>query len=347
MKNPINIAKKGYDKVLKIDDLVWRLEKLQQKQDELNTKIDFLHETEKTCLQKIDILEKQNIFLKELVIANTNIKNAPLPPPDSHIRLLQLSNLKLLQIFKDICEKYNIDFYLNFGSLLGAIRHKGFIPWDDDIDVMVIREDYNKLLQILKKEFKDTKLFYVHGDIIRLYYDKTPIQLDIFPSDFYQRPVKNETERVEIGKFLVNIHHKKIKMDWNKIYEYKSVITNLSYPEIEKLREQVGPDISKKEASKIHPAIYHGIEKSSIRKVRSVHDYDWIYPLKTIEFENLLMPIPNKPENLLDYYYGDYMSWPSKISPKHEDIQSRFNIETTRLLREITNGKINLMEKIK
>lgn len=61
--------------------------------------------------------------------------------------------LDLLIKFDSICRKYNLKYFVAFGSLLGIIRHKGFIPWDNDIDVCMLREDYNKLIK-LKSEFK-------------------------------------------------------------------------------------------------------------------------------------------------------------------------------------------------
>lgn len=67
---------------------------------------------------------------------------------------LQLKNclLDLLVFFHNVCEKYEIPYYITSGTLLGAIRHKGFIPWDDDIDVAMARRDYNKFYRVVKKE---------------------------------------------------------------------------------------------------------------------------------------------------------------------------------------------------
>ena len=60
--------------------------------------------------------------------------------------------LAILLAFQEFCQSYGLRFYLAGGTLLGAIRHHGFIPWDDDIDVCMPRDDYEKLLQAYPKE---------------------------------------------------------------------------------------------------------------------------------------------------------------------------------------------------
>ena len=73
---------------------------------------------------------------------------------DDKLRQLQLCELEILDEFVRICEKHELQYYLVGGTLLGAVRHQGFIPWDDDIDVAMPREDYQKLLK-LQPEFPD------------------------------------------------------------------------------------------------------------------------------------------------------------------------------------------------
>jgi lipopolysaccharide cholinephosphotransferase len=68
------------------------------------------------------------------------------------LRALQLMELKMLSKVDDICRKHNIRYYIVAGTLLGAIRHGGFIPWDDDIDIAMYREDYTKFLEIAPDE---------------------------------------------------------------------------------------------------------------------------------------------------------------------------------------------------
>lgn len=78
------------------------------------------------------------------------------------MRKLSLEEIKKIEVnildyISDICKKNNLKYFLAYGTLIGAIRHKGFIPWDDDIDIAMPRDDYDKLLSIIKSQRGDSK----------------------------------------------------------------------------------------------------------------------------------------------------------------------------------------------
>ena len=76
----------------------------------------------------------------------------------SKVRATQLKALEILKYFKGICDAHDIHFYVGSGCCIGAVRHKGFIPWDDDIDVFLLRDDYEKLPYIWEK-YADTSMY--------------------------------------------------------------------------------------------------------------------------------------------------------------------------------------------
>ena len=124
---------------------------------------------------------------------------------------LQKALLEIFKAFVAVCEKHHLRYYLIGGTCLGAVRHKGFIPWDDDIDVGLPREDYEKFIQ-LQDEFKDTPYFiqtwksdpkYIYGyaklrnsnttyieNFYKHFQFNQGLWIDIFPIDGFSRVVK-------------------------------------------------------------------------------------------------------------------------------------------------------------
>ena len=77
----------------------------------------------------------------------------------NELKKIHDAELKLLVELQRICEKHNIEYFAAGGTALGAIRHNGFIPWDDDIDVIMLYEDYISFLEIASKELDSSKYF--------------------------------------------------------------------------------------------------------------------------------------------------------------------------------------------
>ena len=75
---------------------------------------------------------------------------------------MQKGLLNLLKEFDAICRKHGITYYLEGGSLLGAVRHKGFLPWDDDIDLSITRDNFQKLLSVIDQELPENRELYCY-----------------------------------------------------------------------------------------------------------------------------------------------------------------------------------------
>ena len=135
---------------------------------------------------------------------------------------LQQTELEILKVFHNFCTENGLRYYLAGGTLIGAIRHKGFIPWDDDIDICMPRPDYMKLLELAENgkldEYRCVDSRYIDPEsptsIIRIYDNRTEIAfknnlvkmkfgcwIDLFPLD-----------GVESGKIKRRMHFKEMRL---------------------------------------------------------------------------------------------------------------------------------------
>lgn len=115
-------------------------------------------------------------------------------PATGKLRELQLTEVEMLCDFRAICAKHNLCYYLEYGNLLGAVRHGGFIPWDDDVDIAMPYADYVKFLDIAQEEFGN-KYFLQTSDTDVNYYRS------------YARIRKNNTTFMDTHNSKWDIHH--------------------------------------------------------------------------------------------------------------------------------------------
>lgn len=236
-----------------------------------------------------------------------------LPPAHGIMRKRQLGMLKILRTVADFCKQHNIQFWLEYGTLLGAIRHKGFIPWDDDTDIGMMREDYEKFVELFNRETPDRDLYAEYYsdknniyNLIKIYHKNVPnIWLDIFPNDFgYKKFTLDEAiERTrEINKYLAKYQNKNKKVkDRTKLQEF-----------FKKATQQL--DFVAHKPEQKPETVFYGLEYYHADTDVCIFDYDMFFPLKTVMFEGIEFPCVNKPELYLTYLYKDYMSLPKNFS---------------------------------
>lgn len=225
---------------------------------------------------------------------------------DSDLRILQECDVLILKLFQLFCKRHSLTFWLDYGTLLGAVRHNGFIPWDDDMDVAMLRDDYNKLLSLLHNDFDDMG-FHANeptsGRQIGWGYNhsKTGIWLDIFPIDVTSVDKQKNDIKTELIKRIKKYRNKYDKKHW----------TNKESAFLSSQRSSIINSFSKGDFK----IFYHGPEFN----YNIVHDSEDIFPLTTARFENCEFPIPNKADSYLKEIYGNYyMLFPKTGVLKHD-----------------------------
>ncbi len=237
--------------------------------------------------------------------------------------------LDLLDKLQEVCDRYGLRYYACGGTLLGAIRHKGFIPWDDDIDVVMMREDYEKLIEVAPAEFTDPYFFqtsyndknYSRGHAQLRNSNTTAIInserghfvfnqgifLDIFPLD----AVPDDPAEQLSHRRAVNV--------WNKL-----LATSVRYPG--SVKKNAVKSLIHAFVSVIpYRWLYRGLEKACRKyngtdtKRVAMISFDtfsdrWVFPrhcfaeVQKVPFEHTEIVIPAGYDEMLTIAYGDYMT---------------------------------------
>ena len=107
---------------------------------------------------------------------------------NTYLWRVQQIQVELLKEFDRICRKYNLKYNISFGTLLGAVRHQGFIPWDDDLDIGMTRDNYNKFLKVIQNDLSDK--FYYLSNISHTSVEQIALAFSVdepFPKPFLSR----------------------------------------------------------------------------------------------------------------------------------------------------------------
>lgn len=234
-------------------------------------------------------------------------------------RQMQLLQYEMLLELDKVCKKYNIKYSLAYGTLLGAVRHQGYIPWDNDTDVTVSIEDYESLCEKLKIELKDDFDIYFIED----YKDDGPLlarigmknestkwmHLDIFP--MVGAPSNKLKQKTFVYKALLN----------KKLYFFKKVNINNNYKD--SFIKKIIALFIKIVASPLSSKCLFNYDKK-LRVKYKINDSRYLYNIygsygmkefipkeyffeqTKLKFENSEFPVPKEWHAYLTQMYGDY-----------------------------------------
>ncbi len=229
-----------------------------------------------------------------------------------NLRSLWNALIEIYKVFDAICQKHNLVHYVAFGTLLGAMRHKGFIPWDDDFDVMMPREDYDAFMNIKSELPEYLKWVSIetdseHGLLFAKIIDKREevvsnikkdtgcrlqqgVFLDIFPMDgLPHNTIAFQLWRIK-RSFLRRYRSKYELQKWCKSRPYSK-------------------------------SRFVGVANSGSSKMKKIV-YDKLYfgTPKRISFENIMVNIPENADAILTIIYGDWRTLPpeNERHPAHQ-----------------------------
>lgn len=261
------------------------------------------------------------------------------------IREIQLVNLNSLKRFDGICKKYGIVYWAAYGTLLGAVRHKGFIPWDDDLDLIMLREEYDKLCQVPAEEWgEDCCLCRPEDDDVR--HDKC------FPRVYQKRSHIQSYRDVKswrdpgTGKswstsLMLDIyvfdHVPDDGAAWKAVYDRIFYIAEEKY-KLSKLRYTTTSSSPVAKAKALARNAWGGLMRlrhkkpwryyaalceEYARKAQQgsrigcyystdtfLYEQEEVFPLQYLPFEDMMIPVPKNYDRVLRDMYGDYMSFP-------------------------------------
>lgn len=237
-----------------------------------------------------------------------------------------------------ICEKYNIMYYADYGTLLGAVRHKGFVPWDDDIDICLKRSDYMRLLEVLPKELPSN--YFISSCYNNINHNQPwstvsdyytlPIPLSI-QKQFFNCPyvvgldiymidyVPRDKEMAELMISMYNVLYdftqrfEELKEN-NEVDKYVDIVEELCNVklvrdntlrnQLYKLQDNIASMFTEEESDTLTllPRVILG--DTDFR-----YDKHWFDDVIKMDFNGMKINVPIGYDEILKLYYGDYMEY--------------------------------------
>ena len=239
-------------------------------------------------------------------------------PDGSELRQLQLRMLEILIEVDAICKRHNIKYWLSSGTLLGAVRHGGFIPWDDDLDIEIMREDYTRLMTILPKELPAhlaLQTDQTDANYVYLYSKVRDMNSYIKEECVVNQRLKHQGAFVDIfpmetaPHILCGISAKL----FNRLC-LKQAIEHGCHTALYKWARTFLLSV----LFPLFRIISKGYKKAKIHHTYGVNflipvNVEDVFPLTTVDFEGHSFPAPQSSDKYLTALYRDYMKIPEEI----------------------------------
>lgn len=238
------------------------------------------------------------------------------------LRKVQLRLVDMMVEIDKICRKHNIQYWITFGTLLGAVRHGGFIPWDDDLDIGMLSDDLKRFIEIAPKELPEN-LFLQTNETDPSF--RRPIVRVRLKNSLFITPNEDFTRDYNKGLYIdlfeaipypqVNPAFQRFLFKWyiktNSFFYFRQHVTlknhiaTITFPII-----NLGCTIIWFILN-LGPKNNVGYKKQ-LNDVGTVYTKDMVFPLTDIQFEDHTFLGPADPDRCLKASYGDYMKIPPK-----------------------------------
>lgn len=249
------------------------------------------------------------------------------------LRRLHEIEIDILKEIMRVCQENDLTMFIDWGTLLGAMRHGGFIPWDDDIDISMPRKDYERFLEIAPSQLAEG-YFLQHFSTEEkspTYWAKVRRDGTVFVEDYAKDIPIHQGVFVDVMPYdatpeepaMQEKHRKKIAF-WEQVYIAKDVSRTMTRTGMRKLLGMVlrsGLHLLLRPVPKAW--LYRKLDRvlrqyegrgsrymATICTAKGVRRMDEVFPVKQAKFEDIMVPVPNQPERLLEQAYGDYMQLP-------------------------------------